>query len=64
MMKKYYNSILEREKRAQVFFQRASSEEIDKWMPAYTEIIKQLSLLMGLIPNMTNEEILNGFKDE
>lgn len=46
--------------------QKANSKEVDKWLPNYTEIIKQLSGLMKEYKNiaredMTEKQISNGF---
>lgn len=63
--KKKYNELLEREKKACLYLNNKSiSLEIiiDKYIPAYQEITRQLSLLMKVIPGITEDEILNGFK--
>lgn len=65
--KKKYNELLEREKKACLYLNNKDKDIdikiiIDKYIPAYQEITRQLSLLMKVIPGMTEDEILNGFK--
>jgi hypothetical protein len=61
-MKKQYNALLTREKRAEKFFEIATPEEVEKWIPEFNKIVEGLSALLGKIPDMTQEEIFNGFK--
>jgi len=61
-----YNKLLEREHKAEEWMQKASSKEVDKWLPNYTEIAKQLSNLMEEYKittgeDMTEKQISNGF---
>lgn len=61
-----YNKLLEREHKAEEWMQKASSKEVDKWLPNYTEIAKQLSNLMEEYKNatgesMTQKQIFEGF---
>lgn len=66
ILRKQYNDILAREKKAEEFFKNASPEEVEKWLPEYTKIIIKLSKLMEEYTkltgkNMTSNEIFNGF---
>ena len=38
------------------------SEEWDKYLKVVMELLKKINLIISKIPNMTQEEILNGFK--
>jgi hypothetical protein len=67
-LKKSYNNLIAREKKAQQFFNNPDIEQKkkDNWMPEYIELIKKLSLLMGEYKELTGEEmtedeIFNGF---
>lgn len=62
-LKKEYNRLLTREKKAEEFLNNCSSEEFSKWVGEFYKITKQLSMLMQKIPNMNDDEVLNGFKE-
>ena len=63
-----YNTLLSREKKAEIFFDNLSVEQIkkDNWIPEFMKITESLSLLMSEHKTITGEEmatevILNGF---
>ena len=67
-LKETYNKLIDREKRAEIFFNNPSIEQSkqEAWIPEYLEITKGLSLLMIEYQKITGEEmtdteILNGF---
>jgi len=67
--KQKYNSLLAREKKAELFLEdfKVSQADKDKWMPKFVEITEQLSLLMREYKkttgvDMTDIEVLQGFK--
>lgn len=61
-----YNSVLARQKKAEVFLNNATDKEIDKWLPEYFKITSQLSVMMSQFAvltgrAMTIDESLEGF---
>lgn len=65
-LKQEYNTVLTREKKAEVWISKATNEQIDKWLPEYDKIIRQLGSIIIKIENtenikLTDKEILNGF---
>lgn len=69
VLKQQYNKVLEREKKAEEFFNKASSEDVDKWLPEYNKIICNLGTLALKIKKeygkeLTKDEYLEGFKEE
>ena len=68
-LQQVYNILIKREKKAEKYLENNSiaQETRDKWLPAFTDITEQLSLLMRKHReitgnNMTDMEVLNGFK--
>lgn len=60
-LKQIYNQTLQRYYNGcDYLFQH--SEEWDKYMPAVMELLKKINFIISKIPNITEEEILNGFK--
>lgn len=65
-LKSEYNKILEREKKAEKYLNKATDEQLKKWLPEFNKIVRDLSKLMyeyrELTGNeMTDTEILEGF---
>lgn len=65
-----YNKVLEREKKAEEYFNRTdvSGTEKEKWLPKLNDIIVELSRMMKEHKKLTGEEmskqeVLEGFKD-
>lgn len=61
-----YNIVLAREKKAEKWMKTATGEQVDKWLPEYNKIVKELGGLMidiekELGRDMTTDETLNGF---
>ena len=61
-LKRTYNTLLGREQKAEKYLNNANEKQFKKWLPEFNNIIRSLSSLMYQIPNITNNEILNGFK--
>ena len=66
ILKEEYNVLLKREKAAEHYFNTATGEQVDKWLPKYNEIVVGLSNLIIQVEKedgreLTSEEILNGF---
>lgn len=66
-LKKRYNRVLEREKKAEKWMETVPESEVQKWMPEYLKITKQLSGMMQEFReiagrSMTQEECLEGLK--
>ncbi len=66
-LKERYNKVLEREKKAEKWMETAPIAKIEKWMPDYLEITRQLSGMMQEFRqitgrSMTQEECLEGLK--
>lgn len=61
-LKMKYNSFLEREIKAEDYLNRSTDEQYEKWVPEFNKIVRELSRLRKLIPNITDDEVLNGFK--
>lgn len=45
-LKLEYSKVLAREKKAQEYLNTATENQFNKWLPAYNNIIKELSKLM------------------
>ena len=68
-LKQQYNEVLKRQKKADDFYNKASSEDADKWLPEYNKIIRNLGTLAYKIEKiegreLTRDEYLEGFKEE
>ena len=61
-LKRRYNTLLGREQKAEKYLNNANEKQFKKWLPEYNNIIRSLSGLMYQIPEITHDEILNGFK--
>ena len=68
-LKEAYNLLLQREKKAEVFFKndKVTQAKKDAWVPEFTKITELLSNLMRKHreitgSNMTDWEVLNGFE--
>ena len=63
-IKREYNQILEREQKAEVYFDRQEipQEEKEKHIPEYKKILYQLNNLLKVISRYAKDEILHGFK--
>lgn len=66
-LKVKYNSVLQREKKAQTFLNNATDEQLKSWLPEYLKITGQLSTMMLQFEilserAMTIDETLEGFK--
>lgn len=64
-----YNSLLAREKKAEEYLNKATPEQLKKWLPEFEKIEIQLSRLIWKFAatagrEMTKDEILNGFGGE
>ena len=67
-LRKQYNELLAREKKAENFLNKATDEQYEKWLPEFQNIIIQLSTLIGKIEKeegrkLTQNEALEGFKE-
>ena len=69
--KEKYNALITREKKAEGWLNdpKRTENEINKWMPKFTEIIINLSGMINEYKkltgkDMTKELALNGFKNE
>jgi hypothetical protein len=63
-----YNNLLEREKKAEEFLNKANEKQREKWTPEFIKITKDLSSLIykfksAIGREMTQDEILNGFRN-
>lgn len=68
-LKVQYNKLIDREKKAQQFFEAAPSEAVDKWLTKYNQLVRQLSSLIILYEKLTGKEmseseVFDGFYDE
>jgi len=68
-LKGAYNVLIQREKKAEKYLENNSvpQETRDKWLPAFTAITEQLSMLMRDYKKLTgnemlDSEVLNGFQ--
>lgn len=66
-LKEKYNTLLQREKGAEVFLNKATDKEFDKWFPKFMEITKELSGMMTEYKTITGQEMsieicLNGIQ--
>lgn len=66
-LKVKYNSVLARQKKAEVFLDNTTEEQFNKWLPEYLKITSELSVMMSQFAvltgrAMTIEESLEGFK--
>jgi hypothetical protein len=64
-----YNKILQREKKAEVFLDKATEEQYEKWYPEFLKITKELSIMIIRYEEiagvkMKEDEIHEGFKIE
>lgn len=67
-LKEEYNKLIVRQKKADKFFEGKTYEQCKKWIEEYQNIIVLLSCLMGEYEikeghSMSDDEILNGFKE-
>lgn len=67
ILKKNYNKVIDRYKKAEAFFNIATDAEVNKWMPEFQKIIIELSNMMKKYAHltgkeMTSEEVMEGFK--
>ena len=65
-LKKEYNTVLAREKKAEGWINGASDTEFEKWLPEYNKVINNLDDLIRKIESesnakLTSEDILYGF---
>ncbi len=56
-LKIQYSKLISREKMAQQFFETATFEAVDKWIPKYNELVRQLSGLIILYKKLTGKEM-------
>lgn len=61
--KQEYNQILQRYYNGCNYIEE-HIEEADKYLPAVKNLLNKLNLIIKQIGNMTEEEILEGFKSE
>lgn len=62
-----YNKTLQRERKAEIFLDKATEEEYEKWYPEFLKITKELSIMIMKYEEiagvkMKEDEILEGFK--
>ena len=64
-LKTQYNTLLNRYKAAEAYIddKQRTPEEIDKWMPSFLQIVKQLNLTLARIGPHTASEAVHGFKE-
>ncbi len=60
-MKELYNKILQRYYNGCNYIEE-HIEEVDKYLPVVKELLDKLNKILEKIPNVTEEEVLNGFK--
>ena len=65
-LKAQYNALLKRYEAAEAYIddKKRKPEELDKWMPSFLQIVKQLNKLLIEIGEHRAEEAINGFKEE
>lgn len=56
-LKIQYNKLISREKMAQQFFETATFEAVNKCIPKYNELVRQLSSLIILYEKLTGKEM-------
>jgi len=61
--KKLYNKTLQRYYNGCNYIEK-NIEEVDKYLPAVLELLNRLNVIIEKMGNMTDEEILEGFKIE
>lgn len=61
-----YNKLLERYRKGEAYVDGPdiSPQELERWMPEFLKIIKDLNLLLYKIGEHTPDEAINGFKKE
>jgi hypothetical protein len=66
-LKQRYNLALKREQKAEIWLNKATDEQLEKWIPEFNKIIVELSQLIYLIEKQKNRklsysEVSEGFK--
>jgi len=63
--KQQYNKLLERYQKGEAYVDGPdiSHQELEKWMPEFLKIVKDLNLLLHKIGEHTPDEAINGFKE-
>lgn len=61
ILKETYNKILKRYYNGCNYIEE-HIEEIDNYLPVVKELLNRINKILEKIPNVTEEEILNGFK--
>lgn len=66
-LKKNYNELLEKNKKAEEFITNCTDEEYEKWLPLFHQRTREISMAVKEIEKftgkkMTDYETFNGFK--
>ena len=67
-LKLKYNYFIDREKKAEKFFETCSVDGVEKYLPEFHKITNNLSMLMVAYKKLTgnimnDDQIFNGFKE-
>lgn len=65
-LKQQYNKLLKRYKDAEAYIddKQRSQQELDKWLPEFCKIVRELNFILAKIGPHEPDEAVNGFKED